>query len=176
MASTKKRARAELLGEGESWVKQLVGEPLLRASFSYGGELRLSFGAPVPYDNVRLAGRKRGEWVFSLRATPWVLAMNGAIVSRSHDEQQHALRHFEELEGKPPIEARLRHSDVAVTLRFGDDFWFMALTEPRRRATGSLSLWELLTPADLVVIAHSDRHLTVEADSTEWQGDDAASG
>jgi hypothetical protein len=176
VASIENRPRTELLGEGERWVTQLVGEPLLRASFSYGGELRLHFGTSVPYENARLAGRTRGEWVLGLRATPWVLAANGAILSRSHDEQQHALRHFEEIEGKPTAEARLRHSDVAVTLRFGDHCWFIALTEPRRRATKSLSLWELLTPGDVVVTAHSDRRLTIEAGSAEFSGDGEISG
>ncbi len=29
------------------WIEKLVGEPLLRASFAYGGELRLLFGYSV---------------------------------------------------------------------------------------------------------------------------------
>jgi hypothetical protein len=100
--------------------------------------------------------------VLGLRATPWVLVANGSILSRSHDEQQHALRHFEELEGRPLEEARLRRSDAAVTLRFGDDAWFMALTEPQVKETTSLDLWELLTPGDVFVVARQDRTLAVD--------------
>lgn len=162
MASSENQSRADLLNDAERWIGKLAGAPLLRASFSYGGELRLHFGKPVAYENPRLAGRSRGEWVLGLRATPWVLVANGAILSRSHDEQQHALRHFEELEGRPLAEARLRHSDVALTLRFSNDSWFMALTEPQLRATHSLDLWELLTPEDVFVIARPDRTLAVD--------------
>lgn len=174
MASRKNQSRAELLNEAESWVSQLAGKRLLRASFSYGGELRLHFGTSIPYRKPGLAGRTRGEWVLGLRATPWVLAANGAILSRSHDEQQHALRQFEDLAGKPLAETRLRHSDAAVTLRFADDSWFMALTEPRRRAAKSLSLWELLTPEDVFVVAHPDRSLTVDACSARFLTEDQA--
>jgi hypothetical protein len=131
MASTEKGARADLATEGERWVNELVDEPLLRAAFSYGGELRLHFGKPVPYENERLAGRTHGEWTLGLRATPWVLVSDGAVRSRSHDEQQHALQQFAQLEGKRLVDASLRRSDAALTLRFADGHWFMALTEPR---------------------------------------------
>jgi hypothetical protein len=169
------RARADLRSEAERWVKGLAGEPLLRASFSYGGELRLHFGDSVPYQKVRLTGRVRGEWVLALRGTPWVLAASGAILSRSHDEQQHALRHFEDLEGKPLVEAQLRHSDAAVTLRFGHESWFMALTEPPSRAAKALSLWELLTPDGVFVVAHPDRSLSVDEGSARFPADDETS-
>ena len=161
MASRESQARAKVLSDAERYVKRLGDEPLLRASFSYGGELRLHFGRPVSHENPRLVGRTHGEWVLGLRATPWVLVGSGAILSRSHDEQQHALRHFEQLEGKLLNDARLRHSDAAITLRFDEDSWFMALTEPRPRARNSLELWELLTPEEVFVVAQPDRTLAV---------------
>jgi hypothetical protein len=95
-----------------------------------------------------------------------VLVARGAIRSRSHDEQQHALLQFEQLEGKELTEARLRHSDAAITLRFGDEWWFMALTEPRAGKRDDLDLWELMTPEDVVVVAHLDRTLAVHSASS----------
>lgn len=161
MAASESQGRSELLSQAESLVSKLAGTTLLRASFAYGGELRLHFGKPTAYENPRLARRTRGEWVLGLRATPWVLVAKGAILSRSHDEPQHALRQFDALEGTQLTEARLRHSDVAITLRFADDVWFMALTEPRPRAK-KIDLWELLTPASLFVVARPDRTLSVD--------------
>lgn len=162
MPSTADRPQASLIDEAERWLQRLSQERFLRATFSHGGELRLHFGNPIRYDNSRLAGRTHGEWVLALRGTPWVLVSDGSVLSRSHDEQRHALRNFEELEGKVLTEARLRRSDAAVTLRFGDDYWFMALTEPRPRAKQALDLWELLTPEDTFVLARPDRTLAVE--------------
>src|SRR4051794_16661051 len=131
MAASRGQARAEGAEDGSAWVEKLANQPFLRASFAYGGELRLPFRGPVPYKNERMKGRTHGAWVLSLRATPWVLAADGALLSRSLDEQQHALRHFEELEGKRLTASRLRRNDAAITLRFEDGTWFMALTEPR---------------------------------------------
>ncbi len=105
----------------------------------------------------------------------WLLVADGTILSRSHDEQQHALRQFVELEGKALAETRLRRSDAAVTLRFVDAFWFMALTEPRIRAKKALDLWELLTPDGLFVVDRPDRTLTVEAPSADADPNPATS-
>jgi len=143
-------------------VGKLVDEPLLRASFAYGDELRLHFGQAVPYESGRMLGRTRGEWGLSLRATPWVLARDSTILSRSTDEPQHALRQFEEREGKRVTATRFRRSDAAVTLRFEDDSWFIALTETRPEDE-TLDLWELLTPHGLVVVARPDASVTIEA-------------
>lgn len=168
MAARERRARAEFADEGARWVEKLADQPFLRATFAYGGELRLHFGKAVRYENERMTGRTRGEWVLSLRATPWVLAADGALLSRSLDEQQHALRHFEELEGKRLTATRLRRSDVAVTLRFEGGAWFMALTEPHGNKR-KLELWELLTPSGLFVVAWPNRAVTIETPEVRGQ-------
>lgn len=168
MAARERQARAKFADEGARWLEGLAGQRFLRAAFAYGGELRLHFGKAVPYENERMAGRTRGEWVLSLRATPWVLAADGALVSRSLDEQQHALRHFEELEGKRLTAARLRRSDVAVTLRFEGEAWFMVLTEPRQDKR-TLELWELLTPSGLFVVAWPNRAVAIETPEVRGQ-------
>ncbi len=174
MASSEKRARADLAAEAEQWIQRLVNEPLLRASFSYGGELRLHFGKPVSYENDRLAGRTHGEWTLGLRATPWVLVADGALRSRSHDEQQHALQQFAQLEGKRLVTATRRRSDSALTLRFAGGHWFMALTEPRTailsKEMKALDLWELLTPGGLFVVARPDRSVAIEDPSAREAG------
>jgi hypothetical protein len=170
VASSEKRARANLAGEADQWIQRLVDEPLLRASFSYGGELRLHFGKPVPYENQRLSGRTHGEWTLGLRATPWVLVADSAVRSRSHDEPQHVLQQFAQLEGKLLVSAVRRHSDCALTLRFADGHWLMALTEPRTEVPAknakALDLWELRTPTGLFVVARPDRSVVIEDGST----------
>ena len=58
---------AGLLG----YLRQLVGEPFLSAVESYGGELRLHFGAARPGRGPR--PRPQGSYVLELRASEWVL-------------------------------------------------------------------------------------------------------
>ena len=180
MASSEKKARADLAAEADQWIQRLVDEPLLRSSFSYGGELRLHFGKPVPYENERLTGRTRGEWTLGLRATPWVLMAEGAVRSRSHDEQQHSLQQFAQLEGNRVVTATRRRSDSALTLRFADGHWFMALTEPRApdlaKDTKAPDLWELLTPGGLFVVARPDRSVAIEDPSAREAGSSRQSG
>jgi hypothetical protein len=175
MAASESQARADHFQEATRWIEELTDQPFLRATFAYGGELRLHFGRAVPYDNDRMSGRRHGEWVLSLRATPWVLAAEGALLSRSLDEQQHALRHFEELEGKQVSATRLRRKDLAVTIRFEDGAWFTALTEPRANKS-RLALWELLTPSGLFVLAWPDRSIAIEAPAASPPAEPQAGG
>lgn len=169
MESSEKQARAELAEEAEGRIQMLADAPFLRASFSYGDELRLHFGRPAHYESPRLAGRTRGEWVLGLRATPWALVADGSILSRSHDEQQHALHQFAQLEGKRLTDTMFRRSDAAVTLRFDEGYWFMALTEPRTRSRskGPLDLWELLIPDGRFVVARADGSLFIDASTRD---------
>lgn len=162
MATRERHAPQEERSEGDERIAQLAAHAFLRATFAYGGELRLHFGEPVPYEAPAMSGKTHGKWVLSLRSTPWVLAIEGIVVARSHDEQQHALRQFAQMEGTRLAEARLRRSDASLTLRFDNGGWFTALTEPRPRAKSSWALWELLMPDGLVLVARKDRSIAVE--------------
>src|SRR5437764_1108016 len=53
----------------------LVGQPFLKAKRSYGGELMLHFGGPVPYTSPKLAGEKKGAWILGTRASGWGLSL-----------------------------------------------------------------------------------------------------
>lgn len=160
MAASERHVRETQFNDGIAQVERLAGVPLLKATFAYGGELRLHFGEPVEYGSAKLKGRTRGSWVLGLRATPWALTKAGVLLSRSFDEPEHVLRHFNEREGAQLTDARVRRTDLALTLRFADDAWFMALTEPRRRRVAEL--WELLTPDGSFVVGWANRSITTE--------------
>lgn len=165
MAASERHVREAQFNDGIARVESLAGVPLLKATFAYGGELRLHFGEPVEYESAKLRGRTRGSWVLGLRATPWALTRDGTLLSRSFDEPEHVLRQFNEREGSQLTAARVRRADLALTLRFADDAWFMALTEPRRRRVAEL--WELLTPGGSFVVGWANRSITIEAGETQ---------
>ena len=162
MATNARRATHGDVTVAAPWLSELQGNVFLRASFAYGGELRLHFGSPTGYVNAKLSKRSRGEWVLGLRSSPWVLSADGLILSRSTDEPQHALRHFGQVEGSVLAQARLRKSDAALTLRFDSGPSLLVLTEPARRPKSDLDLWELATPTGVFVVAHGDGALTIE--------------
>jgi hypothetical protein len=54
-------------------LSNLVGQPCLRAGFSYGEELEIHFGEPTSYRHPKLSEKTRGSWVLETLATPWML-------------------------------------------------------------------------------------------------------
>lgn len=63
-----------------AYLQQLVGEPFLFAAESYGDEMRLHFGTAVARKSPKLAGKPRGSYVLSLRASAWVVKPGGPRV------------------------------------------------------------------------------------------------
>ncbi len=68
---TQDRRGREDLGGLAAAVGSLVGEPLHDLRFSYGGELALHFGSPVPYETKRFGVRYEGSFVLGVRASAW---------------------------------------------------------------------------------------------------------
>src|SRR4051794_33474143 len=57
----------------QAYLQQLVGQPFLQFHFSYGDELSLHFGPPVPSSSPRLKGLVRGSYILGTRASDWFL-------------------------------------------------------------------------------------------------------
>jgi hypothetical protein len=55
----------------EAVVGSLVGQRCVSVEMSYGGELMLHVGEPVPYSHPKLAGEKKGTWILGTRASWW---------------------------------------------------------------------------------------------------------
>jgi hypothetical protein len=60
----------------EALLGALVGQRCLKAELSYGGELMLHVGDPVPYAHPKLADEQKGTWILGTRASWWSLLLN----------------------------------------------------------------------------------------------------
>jgi hypothetical protein len=60
----------------EAVLGALVGQRCLKAELSYGGELMLHVGDPVPYGHPKLADELKGTWILGTRASWWSLLLN----------------------------------------------------------------------------------------------------
>jgi hypothetical protein len=58
-------------------LQQLVGEKFLFFRSSYGEELTLHFGHPVPYRNKKLKDRRHGSYIIGTMCSPWTIRPGG---------------------------------------------------------------------------------------------------
>lgn len=117
-------------------LRALQGKRCWRARLGYGDELRLEFGAKIPYRNPLLAAERRGEWTLGGRASPWTLT--------TRDEPAPLSR----IEGLNVVEAGVRSSSLDLRLTFQDGTVLEVVNDP---AEHELAAWELFTPDGMVL-------------------------
>ncbi len=60
----------------EAFLGTLVGQRCLKVELSYGGELMLHVGEPLPYSHPKLADEQKGGWILGSRASGWSFLLN----------------------------------------------------------------------------------------------------
>jgi hypothetical protein len=156
-------------------LEKMTGERCLRACFSYGDEVRLHIGGPVPWSSPRLKDEERGAWVLGTRGTPWqLLREENPIVESSAnvEREEEILRQTIEGARIKSVEAPLasertialqvtvalmsdilgtpRRAESALTISFDNGYRFCINPGPDDDA-GDLSYWELLTPDHMLL-------------------------
>lgn len=143
-------------------LQELVGQPCLRANYTYGDELELHFGDPQPYRHPKLAGRNRGSWVLRTFVTPWAILPEGfdgpGLHGPSFDPVQEIAREALGKQVTPPHEAELaslagRQVEKIVVfegrrvlvIEFKAGPIWIALSEFAQPEV-DLPVWELTTP------------------------------
>ena len=61
----------------EAMLGALVGQHCLKVELSYGDELMVHLGAPVPYSSPKLADETKGAWILGTRTSHWNLLLSG---------------------------------------------------------------------------------------------------
>lgn len=69
-----------------SILTQLKGQRFLSFQVSYGDELRLNLGEPVPFASPRLRGRFRGSHVLGARASSWAVVGGETRLGAASDD------------------------------------------------------------------------------------------
>ena len=156
----------------ESMLGALVGQRCMRVELSYGEELMLHLGTPMPYSSPKLADETKGSWIIGTRASHWNLLLSGPpLLIVTGGEQSNGLRMAsstgasEEIERRGRVVYRMHHHrrQARVALPTGGSYG-----RGRRAGAGvrqrlapchlpdgrpddgtPLADWELFTPYDM---------------------------
>ncbi len=162
------------LDELRPLLKRLLGKPFLFFRASYGDELTLHLGEPVPYDSPRMKGRSKGSFIVAARASSWVLepGIPPGRLFTSDDilipgPSSHA-RHLElaEIEVSPPIQpgsvvttavAAPSPGGILLSLSFSDGSSLLILpvqsSDSDHDGDDPISDWEIFMPRHRVLKA-----------------------
>jgi hypothetical protein len=150
----------------QSVLQALSGQPFLAARTSYGDELRLDFGRPVPYGTSLLAHYVRGEWVLGIRASPWRLTGTNDHVTDLERPSGAADTIFAALVGERVTDVRVSYPDLDLRISFNGGQVF---TVPINANDESIAAWELFTPDHVVVRAGPGRQWSVSPTGSGFQ-------
>jgi hypothetical protein len=148
--ATVELARPKALEKLYSKVIGLIGKKCWKAGFSYAGQLRLHFGARIPYASPKMAGKKKGEWMFGTCGTPWILVTpHGSVSSMEADEDELEQR-IKELENAKVTGFGISVPDHALLLTFtGQRCLYVVPTSDDDQ--WDVPYWELFLPGDLFI-------------------------
>jgi hypothetical protein len=129
------------------WVAALIGEPVVSAVFTYGGELEIHLGERQPYEHPRLKNDFRGEWLVATRASEWLAIDGHAILARAGDDESEAGEQLAELTNRHVTDASFREADLSLFLGLQGGYSLAILGRPvKRRRPDAIACWELRSP------------------------------
>ena len=159
------------LGLLAAMLDMLVGQHCLKAELSYGEELMLHLGAPVPYSHPKLADETKGSWILGTRASRWNLLLSRPPLLIASNGRRPA----EAGDGAPPEEVEKkaepligctvviatpeRHpgqtasrGGVTLVLAFSDGSRLTVIPDDEPDDATPLADWELFTPYDTYLV------------------------
>ncbi|WP_157376682.1 hypothetical protein [Anaeromyxobacter sp. K] len=115
------------------------------AYLSYGGELRVGFGAL----SESRRGYINGEWTLGTRGSPWLLEREGRFTASERDAEGTWAASLEVLKGRLVERVRLDvpGPDLSLELEGGYRYSILPSKQPEWQA------WELLCPDGSTVVA-----------------------
>ncbi len=146
----------------------LVGQPCLRAEFSYGEELVIRFGEGKPHKHPKLAGVTRGAWELSVLASPWSLYPDSAkslafLVGLPFPSGIHLPRvdrkivedSLARLTGSQVQAVKLAPSLADLSIQFSNAMTWQLLSK-YAEPDPELPIWELATPYGMFIQVFGD--------------------
>ena len=153
--------------ELSEFVRMLVGQPLLQVTVSYGDELCLHLGEPVPCSSPKMKGKVKGSYIIGTRASKWYFSSSDWLIV-SDDKPVKQSKHVKRLKADQlkdlvskkrgarvvSAEARLIKRSRTAPIGFG---LFLGLQDGSalaiisvESAPGSRHIadWEIFTPSD----------------------------
>lgn len=135
-----------------STIQGLIGKKCWRVAFTYGGELALDFGRGIAYELPALAGKKRGEWRFGTRGTPWQLFTPDGMVLSKHGTEDDLEAQAKVLEGRKVTGFSVSVPDNALTISFNGSYLFRVIPTIADDKH-DVPYWELFMPGHRLITA-----------------------
>jgi len=134
-------------------VSSILAKGCWRVDFGYGGDLRLNFGARIPYESPQMAGEKKGKWRFSTMGTAWMLFTPNGIVRgkkvKKRDEES-LLKKTRAIEGGKVTSLEVSIPSNALSISFSNGCLLRVLPSPEDDKY-DIPYWELLLPGHMFV-------------------------
>jgi hypothetical protein len=128
---------------------KLIGKKCWKVTVSYG-ELTLHLGSRLPYENARMAGEKKGEWIFSTCGTEWILVTPDGVVQPADGTEEIVEEQAKAIEGTKLIDFGVTWPKGSVVLGFSNGCHL--LVEPTSNDSKfDLPFWQFFMPKDKVM-------------------------
>jgi len=113
-----------------------------KVAFTYGGQLCFHFGSMIPYDNQKLNGMLKGQWILNTCGTAWSAQTPDEWVTSDQD-QRDAESRLQALVGRKVTLARICSRRLLVEFGMRFALYISPSTEDEK---SGLPYWELFTP------------------------------
>ena len=154
-----KADRERDLGRLYELMKALIGKKCQRVGFSYGGELCLHFGPLIHYTSNKLAGQKKGSWIFGTRGTAWQIETSRSSISskdlKSTGEERLEKRLSRAIENTKVTGFGVFMPQNGLEMRFANGSTLRVLPT-EKDARSDLPYWELFMPEHKLIVFGPD--------------------
>lgn len=124
----------------------LIGKKCWKVIFNCG-DLSLHMGARLPYDNPKMAGERKGEWILGTCGTRWVLITPTQTLRSGDNDEVTAERKAKAIENSRIVGFGVSVPDNVLLLDFSNNCRLLVIPTAAD-AKYDLPYWELFMPDD----------------------------
>jgi hypothetical protein len=130
-------------------LQTLHGRSCLKAELSYGDELTLHFGVPLPYSSPKLSDELRGAWILGTRGSKWQIGNEKSRVQSDDYPTEFTLAALP-IVGQTVISARVKTITIPaaqeLAIQLSNGVHIFVTPTPPDADDGDLPDWELFMP------------------------------
>lgn len=146
--ATRSISRAKNPDKLHELVRGIVGQKCWKATFSYGGELVLHFGARLPCDHPKMDDEFEGEWIFGTCGTAWELSTPTERVLSVERGEAELEKKVAVLENRKVTRFQVTGDVLAISF---NNHCTLRVVPTAEDARHEVPYWELFMPKDMFV-------------------------
>lgn len=131
--------------ELQTIVNGLLQKECWKVAFSYGDELVLHLGNRVPYNNPKMMGCEKGEWILGTLGSEWTLECGTEQICTSNQSPEITKERLRHLENTRVTALQIQSSDLSLRISFDGDYHLL-ISDRAKDNDPDLATWELFMP------------------------------